>query len=86
MRTVRNTLLGIAVLAGLWFILLLVRDRALRRAVPAPTPPATVILSDSDSAGASPSDSVMTEAVPSSEVFEADLSDDPSAAVPESEE
>ena len=40
MRTVRNTLIGIAVIAALWFFLLLAKDRAQRQTEPARPPAA----------------------------------------------
>lgn len=48
MRTVRNTLIGIAVIAALWFVLLLAKDRALRQAggTPPSAPPVETVPAD----------------------------------------
>ena len=48
MRTVRNTLIGIAVIAALWFFLLLAKDRALRQAEPVRPPAAAKTVSVPD--------------------------------------
>ena len=40
MRTVRNTLIGIAVIALVWFLLLMVKDRTVREEPAFQTPPA----------------------------------------------
>ena len=41
MRTVRNTLIGIAVIAAIWFVLLLAKDRTVRQGGGAPMPAVT---------------------------------------------
>ena len=40
MRTVRNTLIGIAVIALVWFLLLMAKDRTVRKEPAFQTPPA----------------------------------------------
>ena len=59
MRTVRNTLIGIAVIAAVWFVLLLAKDKTARENS-APVPP-------SSPAGTAPAESVPETEFPAPE-------------------